>query len=165
MFPFTTGSSRVIYSSRLMWVSLSESIFFNYHLSPKAKLILILVVPRFDCQHLIWFQFVFSHFECFHWHQDMSRLFEPLANGFYVEIHLLITQCPLFESFFYFWPFMWLLQGHKKLFLPSVPKFIWNMLDSSPVLATVNICSSKFTRRRHNYFTLHCQQIWWTDWV
>ena len=31
----------------------------------------------------------------------MSRLFEPLANGFYVEIHLLITQCPLFESFFY----------------------------------------------------------------
>ena len=31
----------------------------------------------------------------------MSRSFEPLANGFYVEIHLLITQCPLFESFFY----------------------------------------------------------------
>ena len=102
MFPFTTGSPRVIYSSRLMWVSLlGNRSSFNYHLYPKAKLILILVVLRFDCQHLIWFQFVFSHFERFHWHQNMSRLFESLANGFYVEIHLSISQCPLFECFVY----------------------------------------------------------------
>ena len=102
MFPFKTGSSRVIYSSWLIWVSLpGNRPSFNYHLSPKAKLSLILVVLRFNCQHLIWFQFVFSHFERFHWHQDMSRLFEPLANGFYVEIHLSITQCPLLESFVY----------------------------------------------------------------
>ena len=161
MFPFTTGSPWAVYSSWLMWVSSSRNrASFNYHSSPKAKLVLLfghskIRLSTFDLVPICIFTF---------------QMF-PLTSEYILIIWAMVSMLkfvfqehniPCLKVSSICWPFMWLLQGHKKLFSPLVPKFVWNMLHPSPALTTVNICSFKFTRR-HGYFTLHRQQIWWAD--
>ena len=95
MVPFTPLNNSFIMINIVLLFG--ESIFIQLNFSLKAILVLILDIPRFIYQHLMWLQFSLRHFEHFHLHQDLCT--RCLGLWGMVSVITFILQCIISENF------------------------------------------------------------------
>ena len=106
------------------------------------------------------YQFLTSQLGPYHFYQSHSLWPFPWANDFNHQLLFLTALYHQLLNYILICSIWLCLKWSEEFLLPSAPKSISNMLNSSPSPSTVEIWCSKGSRRWHHNFWFHCQQIW-----